>query len=229
VAVEVVDPRGRVVRKSPPLTGAAGEFTWDGLDDLGRLVRDRDYRIQVMRGTEPAGGALVTLDTDRSSLMEALGTPFELETNLTCDVTNYGRLVMSKDESWIFFPISFDPFYQPGLYRMTSSGGDLESLSELVPWDSLVVADDGSRVAFITFVFDGIYRYQMWVGGGDGSGFRLLRDSPTVSQQTVVGFIDNGQSILVADRSSGRTKLEALSISGSGSRVLFTSDRFSTN
>jgi len=229
VAVEVVDPRGRVVRTSPPLTGAAGEFTWDGLDALGRLVRDRDYRIQVMRGTEPVGAALVTLDTNRSSLMEALGTPFELETNLTCDVTNYGRLVMSKDERWIFFPISFDPFYEPGLYRMTSTGSDLEKVSDLVPWDSLVVDDDGSHVAFITVVFQGIFRYQLWVGGGDGSGFRLLRDTPSLSQQTIVGFIDNGQSILVADRSSGRTKLDALSISGSGSRVLFTSDRFSTN
>ncbi|HEY7698858.1 MAG TPA: FlgD immunoglobulin-like domain containing protein, partial [Vicinamibacteria bacterium] len=226
--VEVVDRSGRVVRRSVPVTAQASDFEWDGLDDRGRLARDGDYRLQVVRGAEVLGQALVTLDTDRSSLIEALGTPLELSSNLTCDVAYPGRPVMSGDERWVYFPVSFDPLYPDGIYRVSSLGGDVERISELVPWNDIVVAPDSSHIAFAAIRPVGnVYSYELWVANGDGKSPRVLRQQTSYLLYRALGFIENGRTLLAARESGPTFELEAIPLDGSDTRTILSGSIYS--
>ena len=107
VAIEIRDRRDRIVRRhsSAELSNVMdGYFEWDGLDDRGTLVADGDYRLQVVgSGGNILGEAVTTLDTNRSSLLEAAGTPFELTTNLTCLLPDISDLQLTANEEHFFF------------------------------------------------------------------------------------------------------------------------------
>ena len=76
VQVVVRNARGSIVRRFPPQSVARGEVTWDGRNDRGRVVPDGDYRIEVLGGGERRIGALdATVDTNRSTAIEAIDTP----------------------------------------------------------------------------------------------------------------------------------------------------------
>lgn len=226
--VQVTDSRGRVVRRSPPIEAEASDFEWDGLDELGRLARDGDYRLEVLRGADVRGQALVTLDTDRSSLIEALETPLELRTNLTCEIAYPGRLTMSPDERWVYFTVSFDPLYPEGIYRASSLGGDLERISEIVPWNDVTISPDSSRIAFSTIRFiAGAWRYEAWVANGDGTSARVLRQRVDTLPRTL-GFIDGGRTVLVAIERSAAFELEAIPLDGSDSRLILSAPIFTS-
>lgn len=142
VAVEVLDRRGRVVRRSAPgsFEGVAqGRFVWNGLDDAGAVVLDGDYSLRVVAGAEEVGRALATVDTDRSPLSAAVGTPFASFTNLTCELPQMFDLFFSADEQALFFvggqgfaTRERDPLYPPTLYQMSPTGGGVR---KLVPED----------------------------------------------------------------------------------------------
>lgn len=60
-----------------------GQVVWDGRDDRGRIVADGDYRVTAFSASQQMlGGALVTVDNNRSSVLEAIGTPYEVVSNL---------------------------------------------------------------------------------------------------------------------------------------------------
>jgi hypothetical protein len=228
VTVEVVDRRGQVVRRSPPVSVQASDFEWDGLDDLGRLARDGDYRLQVVRGAEVLGQALVSLDTNRSSLIEALGTQLELSSNLTCDVTYPGRPTMSGDEQWVYFAVSYDLLYPNGIYRASSLGGDLERISELLPWNDIVVAPDASHVAFAAIRLVGnVYEYGLWVANGDGTSPRALRPQTSYPSYRPLGFIEGDRTLLVARESAPTFELEAIPLDGSDARIILSASIYS--
>src|SRR5882672_3088676 len=101
-----------------------GSVEWDGRDDRGRVVRDGSYRLQVRSPAgQSLGEAMAVVDNNRSSLVEAVGTPFGLFTNLTCAFDTIVDFVITDDESTIFFTE-----YESGMYRMTGSGTDITPL-----------------------------------------------------------------------------------------------------
>ena len=107
VEVVAVDKDGTVVRhmQHDGVTQTRdGSVEWDGLDDRGRVVRDGSYRLQVRSPTgQSLGEATVVVDNNRSSLVEAAGTPFGLLTNLTCTRGDITDFIVTDDESTIFF------------------------------------------------------------------------------------------------------------------------------
>lgn len=76
VVVEVRNVAGRVVRRlASDASVAIGDVTWDGRNTRGRIAPDGDYRLRVLGSAEGViGVADVTLDTNRSTAVEAIGT-----------------------------------------------------------------------------------------------------------------------------------------------------------
>jgi uncharacterized repeat protein (TIGR01451 family) len=83
--VQVTDSRGRVVRRSPPIGPRRRTSSGTGSRPPGGS-RGRRLSARVLRGADVRVERSSPLDTDRSSLIEALGTPLELSTNLTCEI-----------------------------------------------------------------------------------------------------------------------------------------------
>ena len=224
VAVEVVDKNGARVRlhTGPELANAnGGTFEWDGRDDAGRLVRDGDYRLRAISAEGASlGEAVATVDTNRSSLLRALGTPFENRTNLTCALPDVSPLLLTDDEEQAYFYIerqNANPSYPTGIYRMPAGGGDPQAI---VPpgWfagDSpgqLIVAGDGSVLAF--GINGGGHPTLLWVASGNGSTPAPLADSGLL-----VAFGPGNQSVIVQ---GDDFSLRAIPIDGSLPRTLFT-------
>ena len=79
---------------------------WDGLNTRGSLVPDGDYTLRLLgAGGKMLGDVLVTLDTNRSSVMKAVDTPFALYTNLTCginwDASNLTLFTGDEDKAFL--------------------------------------------------------------------------------------------------------------------------------
>ncbi|MBN9322847.1 MAG: hypothetical protein J0H24_12680, partial [Delftia acidovorans] len=88
VTIQVSDEQSRLLRTGRPAgTAASGAWSWDGLDDEGRLVPDGRYEL-VVRNADGLvlGGATVEIDTNRSSLLSAMGTPLGINAGLTCSL-----------------------------------------------------------------------------------------------------------------------------------------------
>ncbi len=215
VQVEVVDRRDQVVRHSQPFVNVSdGQFDWDGLDDRGPVVRDGDYVLRVVDTAGVSlGEATVTVDTNRSSLIEAVGTPFELFTNLTCELPSVSRLTLTGDEDTFFFDITSnsDPLFGRGIYKMASNGGDVR---QIVPafWSTqaslreMQVASDGSRVVFSLrgrILAGGSFESRQYVVNGDGTGLQQLDPAPGLGSGTgVFGFTEDGNTVLVNQSAS---------------------------
>ncbi len=146
VTVEVVDSQGRTVRShtGPELTGVVkGRFEWDGRGDDGLVVRDGTYHFRaVSSGGAVLDEALVTVDTDRWPLSAAIGTPFERVTDLTCSVEDPGSLQFVGDESEAYF-LSYG-----GVVRVPASGPPYTLVAQSSYPGSLVVSDDGEKMAY---------------------------------------------------------------------------------
>ena len=146
VSVEAVDDRGRVVRRhgGPELTGVVkGRFEWDGRDDGGLVVDDGAYHL---RAVSEAGGildeVLVTVDTDRWPLSEAIGTPFERISNLTCSHYRASAPQFVGDEGTAYFLTT------SGIYRVPAGGGSLTRVVQASYPETLLVSGDGKKMAY---------------------------------------------------------------------------------
>ncbi|HVS65847.1 MAG TPA: CARDB domain-containing protein, partial [Thermoanaerobaculia bacterium] len=144
--VEVRDGEERPVVASTDLEAGSGtsSFRWDGRDGTGRLAADGDYSFRLVDG----GGAElartpVTLDTDRSPLLDAIGTAYEHVTDLTCQVpaTGSDELAWSGDERWAFFVAGLGG--ARGVHRVRVDGSGLERIANLPDLD--VSASDSGR------------------------------------------------------------------------------------
>ena len=95
VKIILVDSRGQTVRTfggSEFENTSGGNITWDGLDDNGMVVDDGQYQIKIVDGNNRVlGSLLVTVDTNRSPLTDAIGTKYLLKTNLTCMLPPIGE------------------------------------------------------------------------------------------------------------------------------------------
>lgn len=87
VTVEIANGAGRTVRRHENVElneESRGQVVWDGRDDLGRVVVDGEYAVSVVAptGGGPDGNVLITVDNNRSSLLDAVGTPHGVSTAL---------------------------------------------------------------------------------------------------------------------------------------------------
>jgi subtilase family serine protease len=176
--VEVADDNGEVVRTIADFANA-GQATWDGLDDFGRVVLDGVYSLTVRDITRvPLGFVNVTVDNNRSSLAEAIGTPFGLQRNLTCEVRGVEFFQMDDNETSIIFSHlanglgpndrSVGPdaiygtgdgspsIYPPGILAMDATGANVRAVVSLAAEGgsariirSMSATNDGARVAYV--------------------------------------------------------------------------------
>ena len=128
VAVEVRDRWNQTVKRATDPAWQAttgGTFVWDGTTDLGRTARDGDYSLSVVSAEGASlGEAGVTLDTNRSSLVEASGTSYEKINNLSCSVPWSSGLELTLDERWAFLRFGVPTGgYATGIYRVPGDGG----------------------------------------------------------------------------------------------------------
>ena len=183
--VRVVDSGGAEVRRyrDPAWQGiASGQWRWDGLNDRGSLVRDDEYRLQVVDGRGTLlGEARVILDTNRAPLLDAVGTPYGLNINLTCQIPQsitfdpaYASYMpteqtipfnrtwdTSADGSAHFFIIGYQSNVNElptGIYRIGEWGGDLRQVvpgpapnSNVGAWADVRVSPDGGRIAMLKY------------------------------------------------------------------------------
>ncbi|MCL7488877.1 MAG: Ig-like domain-containing protein [Desulfobulbaceae bacterium] len=137
VTVVVVDEEGQVVREySGPdfIETTFVSLTWDGLDNKGRIVDDGQYRIQILSQTGTVlASLLVTVDTNRSSLLEALGTPYLYTTKIEY-LLGDNKYNWLPDDSGVIFHLQTkkpeQPEYNTGIYAVSPMGG---GITRLVP------------------------------------------------------------------------------------------------
>jgi len=139
VTAEVVNEGGEVVRKFAGPEYSATTYvslTWDGLDKRGRVVDDGQYRIQVLAETGTIiASLLVTVDTNRSPLLKAFGTPYlyATRTDFLLGDNKYNWL---PDDSGVVFHLEKKkpelPEFETGLYSISPAG---KEITRLVPPD----------------------------------------------------------------------------------------------
>lgn len=212
VQIEIRDQRDQIVRRyrSPDFNQIRdGYIEWDGLNDYGSVVRDGDYRLQIVAAAGTIlGEALTTLDTNRSSLLEAAGTVYESINNLSCELPDIKDLQLSEDESSFFFIIedSNQDAFADGIYRMSGSGGAITNLIPSVALQSdtiaaqhietLKISDDGSRLAFISEdEINGSSERKLWLANDRGDTEHY--DAVTLSyRDEIIDFIDNNRLLI---------------------------------
>jgi len=163
VEVVVIDAGEREVRHFEKTfsNASSGNVIWDGRSDAGALVNDGDYRIVVKTSNGGYTGAVrVVVDTNRSGLVEALGTQYAFTTDLSCRVGGVlgapstdgdqeligdRGIAWGPDEEYIYFITHYavreidgvvvntsDHVLHPtGLYRADKYGTNIVQLSDL--------------------------------------------------------------------------------------------------
>ena len=78
VTMRVLNGAQSVVRDFGPVSidgTLRGQVIWDGRDDRGRIASDGDYRVTAFSASQQVlGSAIVTVDNNRSSVLEAINT-----------------------------------------------------------------------------------------------------------------------------------------------------------
>lgn len=248
VTVDVLNKRDKLVRRfsGASLTNVnGGDMVWDGLDDLGRVVQDGAYRLRVVdTNGATLGEIVVSVDTNRSSLLEAAGTKFENFSNLTCELPDLSRLQLTSDDASAFFYISSgtspQAAYPKGIYRMEGDGTDIRTI---VPesffattneprgpgypatYSSYVsrmdAAANGSRVSFVRYDnFTSKDRY--WLVDGDGKNLKRLDPKPDFGWGMTWTSPDGNTVYTYADVAPSGKALVAIPADGIGSvRTVF--------
>lgn len=124
VRVVAVDESDQVVRHFAGIGTVAvgdGTVTWDGRDDIGRIVPDGVYRL---RASSTSGGLLAEADTvvdnNRTPVLRASGTPAEYYRNLSCTLPYFDTWTSTLDEQSLFF--LGNDFGRAGIFRASLAG-----------------------------------------------------------------------------------------------------------
>jgi subtilase family serine protease/fibronectin type 3 domain-containing protein/flagellar hook assembly protein FlgD/Tol biopolymer transport system component len=218
----VVDEADAVVREfaSSGLQQAQdGQVDWDGLDNLGRVVRDGIYRFEL-RDTagDTFGAAVAVVDNNRSPLSDAVGTPFGVLTNWTCQLGYVLDVVFTDDAIPIILADASDTSAQ-GIYR----GRELHPIVQVFDSDrieSVQIAPDGSLLAYIWW--NDKDQYQLVVMHRDTTNRQImpLHDDPL----TVLAIsIETGTVIVKTREKDGnrRERILAVPITGAEPRILY--------
>jgi subtilase family serine protease/flagellar hook assembly protein FlgD len=204
VVVDVLAKNGKVVRT---ISGdnlkkvTSGTVVWDGLNARGSLVPDGDYTLRVVNtGGTVLGEAKVTLDTNRSSIMKAIDTPFGLYTNLTCNLNWLQKsTTFTGDEDKAFLEVrDQNDIATDGLYSMLVDGSEPKLLVPRVDLSTTggehihAVSRDGRQVAYNDYVD---WTNKLWVMDSDGSNKRSLGE---VANRANFVLSADGAAVLLA-------------------------------
>ncbi len=205
---------------------------WDGLSQRGTVVPDGDYTLRVSNRTGATlGQALVTVDTNRSSILRAVDTPFAQYTNLTCELsdsgtaTNGGRLSqmshITTGDQRVFLVNEFPNIEDTkGLYSMLIDGAEKRRILPQVEFDEQAgfsASLDGAWIAYMEPVGE---THVLWTMAGDGKNKKKVAELSARADQ----FVMNGDGSAVVVRLAGvvtRYARDGLS----APRVLFGPER----
>ena len=149
IRVEVQDDEGGLVRELPTTPGDTASVVWDGRAANGVLARDGAYFFVALADEVEVLRRRVVLDTNRSSVVEALGTDLVSFTQLTCPLPNAfsleGPAWLPNDRAAYFIVTSPDPIdapdYPVGLYRISSDARSTELVLEDPAFEDLEFID----------------------------------------------------------------------------------------
>lgn len=246
VQIVLIDEKGAAVRTFSGIdfeNTTGGMITWDGLNDEGTVVDDGDYQIQVVdTNGRTLGSLLITVDTNRSPLAEAISTRYLLNSNLTCMLPQIynSQWAWFPDESGILFriydPDQNAPEYPTGLYAMSPDGDDI---LRLIPaqwgWggdplydyrlSDYALSPNGEKVILTVIKRskkvwnDG--SSQLWIVDRDGRNLTLL-DSFDLSKEwrflEDVAWSPDGEYVLY--KATNPTELRIITSSGGGKAVI---------
>ncbi|MDC8013722.1 CARDB domain-containing protein [Tahibacter soli] len=234
--VRVVNGSGYELRRYDGVATSGdgrGQVIWDGRDAYGRIAADGDYRIVVATAGGPAHGELVvTVDNNRSSVIEAIGTPYAIGTTFGDNASlqaSSGRIppAASAFAGWLY-GLHVDVLPGPGgnrsytgVYRAHTLR--LPRIEAVVPsqWVAQSGASfiEGQRVAYSPsgreLAFDAYFSAQNasrpYRAAADGSG-EIVPLLAAGAQGQIVGWFDDVE-ILLYDPSS-RTYVVADALTG---------------
>ena len=206
VTIRVADDKGRVLRTARPReAGSIGSWQWDGLDDDGRLVQDDRYELAVRNADGVVlGAATVEVDTNRSSVLSAIGTPMGVNASLSCTIPGNPRDIVPISDGEGFYvdmpsPSNPETDLPAGIYRQDEWGRGLRlvmggPLSKyipdvIVPWSKFITNSQGTKI--LAYHYDS---KQLVTSGGEGEG----RKSYNVEDiGGLIGLIKNESEALV--------------------------------
>jgi len=221
VQVAISNGDGVVVRKyaDPAFSETlSGSIVWDGLSDQGTVVPDGEYRIgAITAGGAPLGSLVVTVDTNRLSFVEAVGTEFLLQNNISCMLPNFEQGQWFKDESGLIIsitqPNSNTPDYPTGLYKVSPDG---EDVTRLVPasWTSGV---------------DPLVNYDIkgFAIAPDDETIALVMDKSTYNTTTRIWSYSASELWTVDRYGEGPARLAGNDYSGNGELLHFSDPQWS--
>jgi len=220
VKVQVLNKKWVAVRtfSGGDLDNTTGStVAWDGKNDAGSVVSDGVYNIQVVATNGSILASLpVEVDTNRSSLADALGTKYLLQSNQTCMLPQYNRMTWMPNESGLAFQLypTKDSPYLEGLYAMSPDG---EDILRLIPglWNSTtdpntqytvpnwVMTQDGQKIALVLSKWDRTVHsssLSLWVVDTDGNNLAKAYDFGNTSGLEIenVAWSPNGSRLAVA-------------------------------
>jgi subtilase family serine protease/Tol biopolymer transport system component/fibronectin type 3 domain-containing protein len=219
VAVEIRNAWDLTLRRWSDVAWNAGGglLDWDGRDSGGVVAPDGEYRFLVVDTTSGAtlGRVRTVLDTNRSSLLEAIGSPYERLDNATCELPFISDARPAADGRSVFVAIAgWDSTgdYPEGIYRVATDGSEavpvvrmsqLRTLAASCPKElistSLVSSPVGDWVAFSTWRDSPCSsRRDSWLVNSTGSRIVRLPEgtkSPW-GMSPLLGFYDGGRRLL---------------------------------
>ncbi len=174
---------------------AGTEVVWDGKNDTGSVVDDGTYQIKLVNAENVVLASLpVEVDTNRSPLTDAIGTPYLLFNNLTCQIPDGGFSNWSwlPYDSGILFDNSYSqPGFPAGTYQMSPVGDDIWKVTPdnwsdgtfdytKEPYSTL--SPDGSRFVYVLTKYNRTSKQttrSLLVQSVDGQGLRSLVEDST--------------------------------------------------
>ncbi|MFZ5863148.1 MAG: CARDB domain-containing protein [Nitrospirota bacterium] len=106
-SVRILNRHGGLVQTAsmPTPAPSSGSVPWDGTDDLGKVVADGEYTfVLVAPDGRDLASARAVVDNNALSVMDAFGTKYLLENNLTCQrriLIGDGYVVPYYEAGWL--------------------------------------------------------------------------------------------------------------------------------
>lgn len=212
VTVQVMDDKGRALRTGRPRdSGPIGSWQWDGLDDDGRLVQDGMYELTVRNADGMAlGSDTVEVDTNRSPLLAAIGTPMGMSAALTCGIWQMPTDLVpigNGEGFFLAYPWDWETDRPAGIYRSDEWGHNLRlvmrglSDSNGTMWGKFVSNAQGTKIVGQNLVNSP----QLVIFGGEGEGIRGI---PTDDVFRLKGLVNNDSEVLVETSRDGLVTID---------------------